>query len=511
MDRPLGYAWFLETQGVRALRPYHLSRLGTIRRVEELTKGERTETFPRSFAREEAPLEQLLFALKYDGLALDILAEVLPSVAKELSAAVTRSPTSASLRQLWFFYEWLGGARLPLADAPRLSYVPAADPERYFTTQGARSQRHKVLNNLLGDSACSPLVRRSEALTGQDEARLAARAQAVTEGCDPVLLARAIQFLYTKETRTSFAIEREEVRGRKEERFVALLRRIDQPRRIDRDWLVASQNAIADQRFIERDYRAVQNYVGESSRGDEIVHYVPPRPEDLPALMSGFEALVGQLCERNAAVPAVVAAAIVSFMFVYLHPFEDGNGRLHRLLIHLVLARRQLFKSQVIMPVSAAMLAEEAFYKNELLPAVDRQLMPLITWALDDDLRISARGNDRRLYAYLDLTAHAEALYRWVERSIEVEMAGEISFLRAFDRARKAMRVVVELPDRLEALFIHCCRETGFRLSQTKRRSHFEMLSEEEIARLEVAVEGAFTGALEQDAKAGGGVAAQPK
>lgn len=503
MDRPLGYAWFLETQGVRALRPYHLSRLSTIRRVEELTTGERTEAFPRSFAREEAPLEQLLFALKYDGLALDILADVLPSLTRELEEGLQRSPTSAPLRQLWFFYEWLTGATLSVPDAPRLSYVPAADPERYYTLKGARSPRHKVQNNLLGDARCSPLVRQSEVLKGFDEGRIASRAQEVTAGCDPLLLARATQYLYTKETRTSFAIEREEVKGRLEERFVALLRPLHQPRRVDRAWLVELQNAIVGPKSREFDYRGKQNFVGRVSLGEDLVDYVPPRHEDLPDLMAGFEALVVQLCERDAAVPAVVAAAIVSFMFVYLHPFEDGNGRLHRLLIHLVLARRRLFRSEMIVPVSAAMLADEVFYKNELLPGVDRRLMPLVQWEIDALTReIRASGNDRRFYAYLDLTAHAEALYRWMERSIEVEMVGEISFLRAFDRAVKAMRVVVELPDRLEALFIKCCRDNRFRLSQTKRRSHFEMLSEEEVALLEAAVERAFEGEAGGSARA---------
>ena len=39
---------------------------------------------------------------------------------------------------------------------------------------------------------------------------------------------------------------------------------------------------------------------------------------------------------------AVIAAAILAFGFVYIHPFEDGNGRIHRYLIHHVLARARV-------------------------------------------------------------------------------------------------------------------------------------------------------------------------
>ena len=55
--------------------------------------------------------------------------------------------------------------------------------------------------------------------------------------------------------------------------------------------------------------------------------------------------------------PVIIAAT--SFGFVYIHPFEDGNGRLHRFLIHYVLAGTSFTPSGIIFPVSAIMLATE--------------------------------------------------------------------------------------------------------------------------------------------------------
>ena len=56
------------------------------------------------------------------------------------------------------------------------------------------------------------------------------------------------------------------------------------------------------------------------------------------------------------ALDPVLAAAVLAFGFVYAHPFEDGNGRIHRYLIHHILAERGFNPPGVVFPVSAAIL-----------------------------------------------------------------------------------------------------------------------------------------------------------
>ena len=46
----------------------------------------------------------------------------------------------------------------------------------------------------------------------------------------------------------------------------------------------------------------------------------------------------------------VLAAAIIAFSFVIIHPLEDGNGRIHRYLIHHVLAESGFTPKGVIFP-----------------------------------------------------------------------------------------------------------------------------------------------------------------
>jgi Fic family protein len=52
----------------------------------------------------------------------------------------------------------------------------------------------------------------------------------------------------------------------------------------------------------------------------------------------------------------VVHAAAIAFGYVFMHPFDDGNGRIHRFLIHNILARRDFTPDGLIFPISAATL-----------------------------------------------------------------------------------------------------------------------------------------------------------
>ena len=62
----------------------------------------------------------------------------------------------------------------------------------------------------------------------------------------------------------------------------------------------------------------------------------------------------------------VIAAAILAFGFVYIHPFEDGNGRIHRYLIHHILSKRGFNPPQLVFPVSAAILDRIEDYRGVL-------------------------------------------------------------------------------------------------------------------------------------------------
>src|SRR5947208_13949924 len=99
-------------------------------------------------------------------------------------------------------------------------------------------------------------------------------------------------------------------------------------------------------------------------------------------------------------IQAVVHAATIAFGFVYIHPFEDGNGRIHRFLIHNILSRRGFTPAGIMFPVSAVMLKHMDAY-DASLEAFSRPLMPLIEFSLDDQGRMTVHNETVDLYRYI--------------------------------------------------------------------------------------------------------------
>ncbi|HEV3313201.1 MAG TPA: Fic family protein [Chloroflexota bacterium] len=92
--------------------------------------------------------------------------------------------------------------------------------------------------------------------------------------------------------------------------------------------------------------RRQQNWIGGSDFNPCSAAFVPPPPEAVPLLLADLI----QFCTRED-LPAIVQAAVAHAQFETIHPFVDGNGRVGRALIHLVLRRRGL-TPYVLPPVS---------------------------------------------------------------------------------------------------------------------------------------------------------------
>jgi len=88
--------------------------------------------------------------------------------------------------------------------------------------------------------------------------------------------------------------------------------------------------------------RTQQNWIGGNDHNPCGADYVPPPPENVPAMLA-------DLCDAiNDDLPSpLVQAALVHAQFETIHPFEDGNGRTGRALIQIVLRRRQIASSYV--------------------------------------------------------------------------------------------------------------------------------------------------------------------
>lgn len=455
------------------------------------------ESYPRSYATGDDVVANLRFALRYEAFDLGVLAAVFAAMPADIIVDWVRAePSGAYARRAWFFYEYLTGTVLDLPDVTAGNYVEALDPARHFTAARRNSPRHRVADNLLGTPAFCPTVRRTAKLNGLIDLHIDVEARALIEGYDPAVLARAVRYLFTKETRSSFAIEGETPSPDRAERFVAALRSAPAFDAADKAAIVRLQNVIVDPRYAATDWRGFQNFVGETTVDfREEVHFICPRPEDVPSLMDGWMAMTARMLAGG--VEPVVAAAVAAFAFVFIHPFEDGNGRIHRFMVHHALSRTGFSPDSVIFPVSAAIVRDQRSY-DAVLESFSRPLFGAIDWAWTSEREIVVRNDTAALYRYFDATLFAEYLYDRVVDTVRTDLREELGFIAVFDRAMEGVRAVVDMPDRRAGLLIRLMLQNGGRLSKAKR-GQFEELNDDEIAGMERAVQAAMADANARD------------
>ena len=109
--------------------------------------------------------------------------------------------------------------------------------------------------------------------------------------------------------------------------------------------------------------RREQVWVGSGQRTPVGAHYVPPPHLEVPKLMDDFTAF---LSDRSAWMPPIAKATLAHAQFETIHPFTDGNGRIGRALMHLVLRRNG--PRRVAVPLSAAINARRDAYYASLRP-----------------------------------------------------------------------------------------------------------------------------------------------
>ena len=485
-QHPIGHVWLRRELDLPVPPPAVESYVvAGARRTE--THGRRiVELYPRQYAVDGSVVSHLRFALRHEPVDLGVLAAALKAVeAAEIEGWVRAEPTGAFSRRAWFLREMVTGRTLDLEDVRTGNYVEALDPRKHIVAARRNSPRHRVADNMLGGPGLSPTIRRTPRLKEAMRLRVDEDARALIESHDPVVLARAVNSLYAKETRSSFAIEGETPGISRTERFVAALQAAPDLDPADKAALVRLQGDIVDRRYAASDWRRFQNFVGATVGGyREEVHFICPRPADVPALMDGWMALTRRVVEGG--VDPIVAAAVSAFAFVFVHPFGDGNGRIHRLLVHHVLARRGYSPPGVIFPVSAAILRDRRSY-DAALETFSRPLLEFIRWRWTAGQEIAVENDTADLYRYFDATVFAEYLYDRVADAVRVDLREELGFIAVFDRAFHAVREIVDMPDRRASRFVRLCMENGGQLSSA-RRGDFSELDDAEIEAMETAI-----------------------
>lgn len=478
---PAGYAALIDAYDLAVPVPRTLSAIGTKHRV--LTKDGWTIYTPRHAP--EASLEgHLTFALKNEGLDLAVLKRLFLKVpAGELEDLVRRTPTGSYARRIWFLYEWLLGRELNLPPADKVTYVDAVDPKLQFAGAGTNSPRHHVRNNLPGTADFCPLVFRTTELDAFIAQDWKARAHAVASAVPKDLLARTAAFLLLKDSRSSYVIEGERPPQDRIQRWGRAIGEAGRAPLDMQEFLRLQRLVIGDARFVKLGFRQEGGFVGEHDRDTQrpIPDHISARHEDIASLMAGLIAF-DQAAEKD--LDPVIAAAVLAFGFVYVHPFEDGNGRIHRYLMHHVLARCGFNPAGLHFPVSSAILDRITDYQR-VLETYSGRLLPCAQWEATAQGNVSVLNDTADFYRFFDATPHAEFLYECVRQTIEHDLPNETRFLRNYDAFRSGVEIIVDMPERMLSNLFGFLRQNDGQLSKRARDNEFAELSEDEVARIE--------------------------
>ncbi len=495
-EKPIGSTWLKQNYQLPNIKLSHESYLGTRSKVEILQDGTIIETYQKAqyTLKADNPLNHFEFALKYDDVQLSFYQAVLKCIpVKDIVEFIESAPNFKYSRKIGFWYEFLIGERLPIEDRPNINYVDLIDSKRFFTGVVVKNSRWRINNNLLGDVGFCPAIKRTNVIMKALELDYPEMLRELSKNYSAEILNRANNYLYRKETRSSYQIEKEEPTPERIERFVSLLSNAGKkeiPDLLCEESLVMLQDQIVDPRFAETGFRDFQNYIGQTTWNyDEIIHYVCPPPEFLSDLMKDLS----NTAVKMEGVNPIVRATAIAFGFVFIHPFEDGNGRIHRFLIHEFLSRDNFLPTGMIIPVSAHMVTNLKLY-DDALEAYSKPLMHIIKYTKNEKQKLIVLNASEveGYYRFPDLTTQTEYLCKVIETAISQDLPNELDFLQNYDEAKEFMKQKIDMPDKLIDLFIRFTHQNNGIFPKRKRNT-FHMLKDDEIEALQTIVQDVFS------------------
>jgi Fic family protein len=469
----IGYAWIQNELGAPDVIGAWRARLAPVNRIERLLEG--GLLVPHKLAPPPTLLQHVLFAIKVEH--------------------IRAAPNSIYGRKLGHLWEGWHGQRLPGLDETGVAaaYAPLFDPDTHIVGESRRDARWRIDFNGLGDWAFCPVVYKSPSLAKLLDKGILDQVQAFAQQIGESMLERALSWAYLSETEGSFAIEGETPAHDKATLFAALLKRAHQPRALSEDHLVELQNAVITNPFDRAvQFRTEQNRLQRDVPGPAGVTYVPPPPELACELM---EHLMHMANQRPGALDPLVLAAVVSFGFVFIHPFMDGNGRLSRFLIHHCLGQSGRLPPQFLLPISVAMKKHEAQYL-QALTSFSRPARELcrVGWAGDEHYTYDWAPGADLWFRYMDLTTCVEFALTMADAALHAHLRLEVDFLVLYDQVARFINERYDVRSGDLTTLIVTIFQNGGVLSSNRRKRFADRLQPQALDAIEQAVSQAMQG-----------------
>jgi len=479
----VGYAWLRDHLNVPSFLASREARIANVKVLERLPEG--GLLVPARMAPQPIVLDHVLFALKNESINLHLLALSLKKVpASEMESSFVATPNGVYIRTACHLWEMLTKQSLNVSGATITGpYQEVFDPNHYFVGESRKFPKWRVDFNGLGDISFCPVVRNTPEIQKLLSENVLEQARAFALSTKAEMLDRALGWAYMSETEGSFAIEGEVPTQGKAQAFTKLLQQASEPKDLTEDLLCDLQRICITNEFDKAwEFRSEQNRL-QKGVGSPGVRYVPPRPEVVEPLMTGLMSLANN---RPESLDPLVHAAIVSFGFVYIHPFMDGNGRLSRFLIHHCLGQSKALPTVFVLPVSVAMKRHEADYLGALItfskPA--RELCN-VTWAGDSNYSFDWAPEADDAFKFMDLTAGAEFTMRMAQAALQEDLLGETQWLSDFDFVYDQIKPNYDIRDGDLSHLVAAALHNGGTVSKNNRKKYIDRVPTETLDAIE--------------------------
>lgn len=452
----------------------------------------------------------LTFHLKHETPNLELLAKLfLKTGPRPLAEWIGQEPTGQYARRACFLYEWLTSEQIDVPDTPYGNYVDALDANLVVAAnsdQAVVSRRFRVRDNMPGTPAFCPVVRKTESALKAMSLDVPALLAELREEFGADMLMRSAVWMTLRESKSSFAIEGEGDQATRIQRFANVIDRRTGVGSLPltQNHLAALQADILGERTTLKHLGLRQSpvFVGESVRYQEVIHYIAPPADRLPAMLKGLEAFL----RRTGRQSPVMRAAVASFGFVYIHPLADGNGRVHRFLINDILRRDEAVPEPLIVPISSLITADHSERRayDRILEEISKPLMQALAGQhrldkpvqypdeVTSNLSLIDITGALPIWQTPDLTQHVIYLAQLLERTIREDMREESRYQRCHSMARDLIKEVVEMPDTQVDRVIRSFESNEGKLSNVLARE-IPLLTQEGVWRdIEAAMRKAF-------------------
>jgi len=477
-----GYAAILEALKLPVPLPHTLALISNkTRRYEK----DGWKVFTPKHQPGDSLYKQLVFALKYEGVNLLLFKCLFSKLgSKKVKELLRIEPTGQYSRKIWFLYEWLMEKPLDIPDLSIKNYVPLLDDKIQYAIEGQRSPRHRIINNLPGTPGFCPLIFKTQKLEAYINANLSGKKENYLSTIGKDVLQRASAFLLVKDSRASFTIEGESPGNTRALRWGKAIGQAGSKPLSKEELERLQQIIIEDSRFTHMGFRKEGGFVGEHDRvsGEPIPDHISAKWQDVESLTDSLIATSEEL--EKAGFDPVLTAAQIAFGLVFIHPFTDGNGRLHRYLIHHILAKMNFARQGFIFPVSASILDHIDDYRT-VLESYSHPLLEFIKWKPTAKNNVEVLNETSDYYRYFDATRQAEFLYDCVQDTIENIIPNEVNYLNSYDEMKRYVENTYEMPDKTVAMLIRFIEQNDGQLSKRARKKEFDALTEEEVRDIE--------------------------